>query len=126
MKGLVLADSDAISLMDSTMEKKSDIIPVELTQKGFHKRSSIATKEQFHYLRNYVKKTVKKIGTEISDGHIEISPYDLKNKKPCTYCSYKSVCQFDETFEENAYRKLKNEKDEVIIERISEEGGDAS
>ncbi|MFC0189195.1 helicase-exonuclease AddAB subunit AddB [Fictibacillus aquaticus] len=125
MKGLVLADSDAINLMDSTMEKKSDIIPVELTQKGFHKRSSIATKEQFHHLRNYVKKTVKKIGTEISDGHIEISPYDLKNKKPCTYCSYKSVCQFDETFEENGYRKLKNEKDEVIIERISEEGGEA-
>ncbi|MFC7371725.1 helicase-exonuclease AddAB subunit AddB [Fictibacillus iocasae] len=126
MKGLVLAEEEAIGLMDHTMDKKSDIIPVELTQKGFHKRSSIATKEQFHQLRGFVKKTVQQIGTEISEGHIAISPYDLKNKKPCTFCSYKSVCQFDESFEDNSYRQLKNEKDDIILERICEEGGEAN
>jgi ATP-dependent helicase/nuclease subunit B len=54
---------------------------------------------------------------------IDISPYEMKKKTPCTFCSYKPVCQFDQTLEENQYRQLRIEKDEIILEKLQEEGG---
>ncbi|WP_026676171.1 helicase-exonuclease AddAB subunit AddB [Fictibacillus gelatini] len=123
MKGLVLADTETVQLMDNRMEKKSDIIPVELTSKGFHKtRSQVATAEQFRVLTNYVRKLTKEIGTEITDGKIDISPYQLGKKMPCTFCSYRSVCQFDQSLEENEVRLLKADHAEAIIAKMAGEG----
>ncbi|MBY6036400.1 helicase-exonuclease AddAB subunit AddB [Fictibacillus nanhaiensis] len=125
MKGLVLAEEEAVQLMDHTMEKRSDIIPVALTASGFHKsHSSVATRSHFQTMRHHARKMAVKSGTGISDGVIDISPYEMKKKVPCTYCSYKPVCQFDQTLEENQYRELKLEKDDIILEKMQEEGGE--
>lgn len=127
MKGLVLAEEEAVQLMDSTMEKRSSIIPVALTQKGFHKsHSSIASREQFNTMRNHARKMAVTSGEGITNGVIDISPYEMKKKTPCTFCSYKPVCQFDQTLEENQYRQLRSEKDEVILEKMHEEGGNVN
>ncbi|MCM3718661.1 helicase-exonuclease AddAB subunit AddB [Fictibacillus phosphorivorans] len=124
MKGLVLAEEEAVQLMDSTMDKRSDIIPVALTNKGFHKsHSSVASASHFETMRHYARKMAVHSGTGITDGVIDISPYEMKKKVPCTFCSYKPVCQFDQTLEENQYRQLRPEKDEIILEKMQEEGG---
>ncbi|MFG6496906.1 helicase-exonuclease AddAB subunit AddB [Fictibacillus sp. UD] len=124
MKGLVLAEQEAVHLMDSTMEDRSSIIPVALTQKGFHKsHSSVATADHFHTMRKHARKMAVNSGAGITSGVIDISPYEMKKKTPCTFCSYKPVCQFDQTLEENQYRELRPEKDEVILEKMQEEGG---
>jgi ATP-dependent helicase/nuclease subunit B len=125
MKGLVLAEDEAVNLMDSTMEKRSNIIPVALTNNGFHKsHSSVATASHFETMRHHARRMAVSSGTGITNGVIDISPYEMKKKVPCTYCSYKPVCQFDQTLEENQYRQLKPEKDEIILEKMQEEGGD--
>lgn len=124
MKGLVLAEEEAVQLMDSTMDKRSNIIPVALTNNGFHKsHSSIASASNFETMRHHARKMAVSSGTGITDGVIDISPYEMKKKVPCTFCSYKPVCQFDQTLEENQYRQLKPEKDEIILEKMQEEGG---
>jgi ATP-dependent helicase/nuclease subunit B len=124
MKGLVLAEDEAVSLMDSTMEKRSNIIPVALTNNGFHKsHSSVASASHFETMRHHARRMAVSSGTGITNGVIDISPYEMKKKVPCTYCSYKPVCQFDQTLEENQYRQLKPEKDEIILEKMQEEGG---
>lgn len=124
MKGLVLAEQEAVHLMDRTMEDRSAIIPVALTQKGFHKsHSSVATADHFNTMRKHARKMAVNSGEGITSGVIDISPYEMKKKTPCTFCSYKPVCQFDQTLEENQYRELRPEKDEVILERMQEEGG---
>jgi ATP-dependent helicase/nuclease subunit B len=41
---------------------------------------------------------------------------------PCTFCEYKSVCQFDESLAENQYRILKSEKNDDVLKRMREEG----
>jgi ATP-dependent helicase/nuclease subunit B len=125
MKGLVLAEEEAVNLMDSTMDKRSNIIPVAFTNNGFHKsHSSVASASHFETMRHHARKMAVSSGTGITDGVIDISPYEMKKKVPCTYCSYKPVCQFDQTLEENQYRQLKPEKDEIILEKMQEEGGD--
>jgi ATP-dependent helicase/nuclease subunit B len=124
MKGLVLAEEEAVQLMDSTMDKRSNIIPVALTNNGFHKsHSSVASASNFETMRHHARKMAVSSGTGITDGVIDISPYEMKKKVPCTFCSYKPVCQFDQTLEENQYRQLKLEKDEIILEKMQEEGG---
>jgi ATP-dependent helicase/nuclease subunit B len=125
MKGLVLAEEEAVQLMDATMDKRSDIIPVALTANGFHKtQSSVATSTHFETMRHHARKMAVNSGTGITNGIIDISPYEMSKKTPCTYCSYKPVCQFDQTLEENQYRLLKKDKDEMILDKMLNEGNE--
>ena len=125
MKGLLLGDEEAVRLMDNNLSEgsTSNIIAAGLKKEGgFRSTSSIASEDEFDLLRNHVRSTFKKIGTDITDGIIEINPYKLKDKMPCTFCEFKSVCQFDESLEENNYRILKSEKNDDVLKRMREEG----
>ncbi|MED2943990.1 helicase-exonuclease AddAB subunit AddB [Bacillus swezeyi] len=125
MKGLLLGDQEAIRLMDTTLEQgRSDIISAGLKKDGsLRSDSAVVSEEDFHFLRRHIRRTFQEAGEEITDGKVSIEPYKLKDKTPCTYCSFQSFCQFDESLEENEYRKLKPEKDNVILERLKKEDG---
>jgi ATP-dependent helicase/nuclease subunit B len=124
MKGLVLADIENVQLMDEDISNQSHIIPAAIKKDGaFSKNSSVASKEEFKAIREHVHDRIKNIGQQMTEGLIDISPYKLKDKTPCTYCSYKSVCQFDQALEDNNFRVLKAEKDEVVLRKIREERG---
>ena len=120
MNGLLLGDEEAVRLMDQTIDTgHSQVVSAGLKKNGgFHSYSSIASEEEFDYLRNHVRNVFKEIGTDISNGAIDITPYKLKNKTPCTFCSYKTVCQFDQSLEENNYRLLHLEKRDVVFDKI--------
>ncbi|WP_347550844.1 helicase-exonuclease AddAB subunit AddB [Pseudalkalibacillus hwajinpoensis] len=124
MKGLLLADKDVVSLMDSEIgKKKSDIIPASLKKDGsFYKNSSVLSSDDFQALRSFTRKTIQTIGADISDGRIDIDPYKMKDRVPCTFCSYRSFCQFDQAMEDNAYRQIPVQDDETILRRMREEG----
>ncbi|MEH6973911.1 helicase-exonuclease AddAB subunit AddB [Bacillus sp. JJ675] len=123
MKGLLLGDREAIKLMDTALEQgRSDIISAGLKKDGsLRSDSDVVTEDDFHLLRRHVRRTFQKAGEEITDGNVSIEPYKLKDRTPCTYCAFKSFCQFDESLEENEYRVLKPEKDNVILEWLKKE-----
>lgn len=121
LSGLVLADPEIVKEMDQNIKGYSDILPLQLTKDGaFSKNSSVATKEEFEQLRNYVQNIVLEIGQEILQGNVKISPYKNKTQKACDYCLYGSVCQFDPLFRDNQYRSLKPMKKEEIWEKLKE------
>ncbi|MDP4550721.1 helicase-exonuclease AddAB subunit AddB [Alkalihalobacillus macyae] len=122
MKGLLLADKDVVSLMDQDIEaKKSDIIPAALKKDGsFYKNSSVLSSDDFQSLRSFTRNTIQKIGTDISEGRIDIDPYKMKDRIPCTFCSYRSFCQFDQAMEDNVYKQIPVEDDETILRRMRE------
>lgn len=123
MKGLLLGDQEAVKLMDTTLEQgRSNIISAGLKKDGsLRSDSDVVAEEDFHVLRRHIRRTFQQAGEEITDGKVSIEPYKLKDRTPCTYCSYRSFCQFDESLEENEYRILKPEKDSVILERLKKE-----
>ncbi|MCY8115263.1 helicase-exonuclease AddAB subunit AddB [Bacillus spizizenii] len=123
MKGLLLGDQEAVRLMDTTLQEgRSNIINAGLKKDGSLRSDSAAVGEkEFELLTKHVRRTFQEAGEQITDGRVSIEPYKMKNKTPCTYCAFKSVCQFDESLEENEYRPLKAEKDKTILEWIKKE-----
>lgn len=127
MRGRLLEDQTVITKMDLSLAEgvTSDIIPAGLTKKGtFSKRSTkTLQKEMFDQLKNYVRRLLIDAGSSIVEGDVELNPYQYKQREACQFCSFRSVCQFDPTLEENKYRKLKDYKDEELMNIIMEEEG---
>ncbi|ASA23614.1 helicase-exonuclease AddAB subunit AddB [Paenibacillus donghaensis] len=125
MKGLLSADREVISLMDTTLDKgHSSIVPVALKADGsFYTNASVATPEQWGQLLTSVRSTISEIGTRITEGDVEIQPYRIQQETACTFCSFRPVCQFDEAVEGNSYNNLGKPGKDVIWDLLSRQGG---
>lgn len=107
MPGWVLAEPAIVSLLDNGIDGWSDYMKVWLKNGNFRSNNnSLKTAEQFALLMGHAKQTVVGAAQEIISGQAAIAPYNIKNRTPCTYCLYRSVCQFDCLLPENEYRML--------------------
>ncbi|MBP2241115.1 ATP-dependent helicase/nuclease subunit B [Cytobacillus eiseniae] len=123
MNGLLLGDEKVIRLMDQTIDKgDSPIVSAGFNKDGsLSKRSKVASKQEFDYLRKFVRHKYVETGNQMTSGQVQISPYKMKDQTPCTFCSYKSVCQFDESLESNEYRQLVPHSKDDMLELIKKE-----
>lgn len=113
MDGLVLADDEVLSAMDSEYEKGSDVIPVKKVKSGdFSANSLVATGEDFAALSRHVKKTLRALCGEILNGKSAASPV----KGACQYCEMRPLCGFDTSLKGCTYRKTAklNDKDALL------------
>jgi len=110
MNGLVLADDEVVRMMDSEVGNgHSELIPVGLkTDGGFYSNSSVATEQQWNVLKQHIRGIIRKIGTEISDGVVDIAPIRSNKKTACDYCPIKPVCKFDALVEGNNYNVIRD------------------
>lgn len=122
MNGLVNSELEAIRHLDRTIEKESDVIPVVLkdgeVQTG---RSSVANRERFARLSQFVHRKLKEAGQEILDGEIGVEPYKNGQRTACDYCPYHAVCGFDRKTSGYEFNRWKNRKTEEIWEEICRE-----
>lgn len=125
MKGLLTADREVVSLMDTTLDKGySSIVPVAVKADGsFYSSASVATPEQWGHLLSSVRGTISDIGTRITEGDVAIEPYRIGQETACTFCSFRPVCQFDEAVEGNSYNNLGKPGKDVIWDLLSRKGG---
>ena len=66
-------------------------------------------------------KKIRDIGTDILKGNVKVSPYQLGQKNPCTYCPYHGVCGFDEKIPGYSFRRLGTLPSEELWEKMKEE-----
>lgn len=128
MRGLLLDNYDSIIAMDDQLTSSggySQVVPVYMKKDGSTSPnlSSIISPNDMKSLQYFVRNKHKKAGEEILEGHTDISPFRMKQRTACEFCSYKSVCQFDTTDPAQHYRQLYVEKPTEIIEKIRKEGG---
>ena len=128
MRGLLLADTEVVRQMDTELETGfSKMLPVAINKdETFRSGSSVVSMEEWNVLRQFVRKKIKQIGTEITDGKLAIEPYQLADKTPCQYCDYKSFCQFDQALAGNQYRKLRKCDQDEVWKQLREEDSDES
>lgn len=132
LKGMLLKDARVIRSMDKDMDGYSLIIPARFNKEGEvvssanrpdKNREMILTEEEFGILRGYVMESIGQILKELFEGNIAITPYKDQDKIPCTYCTYRSICQFDTKIAENHYRSIKALPIEELWNRMK--GGEA-
>ncbi|WP_078596816.1 helicase-exonuclease AddAB subunit AddB [Evansella clarkii] len=128
MKGLLSADPEIVRMMDYEIGDsggRSKIIPAGLKKNGeFYAGSSVISENDYSALRNYLRNKVAEIGRSITDGVIDITPVKEKQKNACTFCSYRSLCQFDPSIETNEFRRLPKMETDEILEKMRREGGE--
>lgn len=121
MNGLLIADTDVVRLMDTSLESgHSQIVPAAITKSDTFYSNSDKVVEQsvFDQLQQYIYTLMKQAGIQMTSGDISLNPFEYKNKKACTFCAFKSVCQFDPILPENNYNQLKDMKNEDILKQI--------
>ncbi|MEX2461748.1 MAG: helicase-exonuclease AddAB subunit AddB [Paenibacillaceae bacterium] len=122
-RGLVLGETETIGLMDQELSGgsgRSSIIPVALKNDGsFYKNASVATREEWGLLQSYVRQTIRGIGTRITNGEVAVEPYRMGDKIACTFCNYKSICEFDPLFAGNGYRILQPRSNEQVWQAMA-------
>ena len=118
----ITVHQEACRHLDRTIEKESDVIPVVLkdgeVQAG---RSSVANRERFARLSQFVHRKLKEAGQEILDGEIGVEPYKNGQRTACDYCPYHAVCGFDRKTSGYEFNRWKNRKTEEIWEEICKE-----
>jgi ATP-dependent helicase/nuclease subunit B len=119
MAGLALEDVQLVRQLDREIDNNSEILPVALTKsEGFTKNSSVLPAKDFASLIQHVEGLLREIGREIMNGKVKIEPVKDNTRTACTFCSYRSVCQFDRLLEDNKYRNIRLLSDEEVITRI--------
>ncbi len=124
MTGLVNGDQTIIQMLDNGLNSKSDIIPVGINKDGsFSAYSQVATGEQYSAISGFVNRKIREFGKRILNGDIQIDPYEDDKRSSCTYCSFRSICGYDEKI--NGFKKRKlgispNEALEQIMREDSE------
>ena len=64
-------------------------------QYGNYAISSALRPNDFEVLLRFAESKALELAREILSGTIDVRPYRLKQKSPCSYCCYKPVCRFD-------------------------------
>jgi len=122
LKGLVLEDVRLVRQMDHDLTGNSALLPVGINQNGsFARNSSVLADEKFMALIQHINILLKGIGREIMKGRIRIEPVSDSKRTACRFCSYRAVCQFDQSLQDNKYRKIRPLTDEEVISRIGME-----
>lgn len=119
MRGYVLDRPEVVEQMDHEIGKSSKVIPVAIKKDGtFSKASKVLATEDLQVLRQYVKTRHQKAGNAMLIGDTRVYPYKLKDRMPCQFCAYRSVCQFDQTDPNQAYRQYESLDAETSLEKM--------
>lgn len=93
-KGIYINDIKILSLLDKNFNNSNiSYIDISNTVRSLNNINKSLNKEIFIKECKDVKETLKKIGEEITEGVVKISPKKLNGFSPCEYCSYKTVCR---------------------------------
>lgn len=121
MNGVVNSDPGVVERLDSYMQDKSVVIPVEKKKDGsFSARSGVLSREEMQLISSYVDAKIRSIGREILDGKIAANPYEKGNEEACTYCAYKKVCGFDGSIPGYEKRQLEDLDKQALMQRMQE------
>ena len=129
LDGIVSDEEEVYRAMDADMGSASHIIPVKLKKDGsLSAVSKTLSDTAFSNIGDYVQQMIQNLGEDMMGGNVAAEPYLQEKKSGCDYCSYRSVCGFDEKIPGYGYRRLeKSMKDEEVLQKISErlkKGGD--
>ncbi len=106
--------------LDGTASRESEFYNFYVTKDGepyghYEKRGALKPAD-FEGILKFTEKKIIHLSEEILSGRIDVEPYRLNQKSPCSYCKYKSVCRFD--WQINDYSFLEPLNKHQVLEKI--------
>jgi ATP-dependent helicase/nuclease subunit B len=106
--------------LDSEAQKDSAYYNFFVTKDGepygnYGKRGALKPPD-FEKVLAFAERRIVGLAEEIISGRIDVNPYRLAAKSPCSYCKYKPLCRFD--WQINDYRSLESLSKSGVLERI--------
>jgi ATP-dependent helicase/nuclease subunit B len=89
------------------------------SQYGYENASGALRPSDFQKVLKFTEKKIIQLSEEILSGGIEVKPYRLNQKSPCSYCKYKPVCRFD--WQINEYNFLESLGKSGVLEKMARE-----
>ena len=83
---------------------------------GNYEKMAALSPEDFEKVLWFTKEKIIQLAQEILSGKIDIKPYKLGGRSPCSHCEYKSVCRFD--WQINSYYPLMLLNKRQVLDRI--------
>lgn len=125
MRGYLLDDQEVVIGMDADIGRSSAIVPASIKTDGtFAKSSKVLSSDDLQMMRSYVRTRHQKAGDGMLAGDTRVYPYKLRDKMPCQFCSYRSVCQFDPTDPAQQHRAYAEMDTESSLEKMRKEVAD--
>ena len=128
MEGLLSSEKEDLQANDATVgleswqTSKSSIIPYGIKKDGeIDAYTNAVSISDLGTVLEYAKLSAENTAKHIIDGDFDCSPAKLGDIDACKYCSFKSICNFDENeegFQVRNLEKLGNK--EAIIELMKE------
>ena len=82
---------------------------------GHFSSSGALRPDEFEHLVEFARAKIIQTAEQITSGCIDIRPYRLGNKSPCSYCNFRAVCKFD--WQINEYRPLDTVSKEQVLKQ---------
>ncbi|WP_342508942.1 helicase-exonuclease AddAB subunit AddB [Sporosarcina sp. FSL K6-2383] len=119
MRGYLLDNQEVVIGMDADIGRSSAIVPASIKMDGsFAKSSKVLSSDDLQMMRSYVRTRHQKAGDAMLAGDTRVYPYKLRDKMPCQFCSYRSVCQFDPTDPTQSHRSYAELDPELSLEKM--------
>ncbi|MFZ2148586.1 MAG: PD-(D/E)XK nuclease family protein [Sedimentisphaerales bacterium] len=106
--------------IDGKASKDSKFYNFYVTKDGqpyglYHSRGALKPVD-FEQVLKFTERKLLRLTEEILCGEIDIRPYRLSGKSPCSYCKYNSVCRFD--WQINDYNPLVSLGKTEVLEKM--------
>ena len=106
--GILLAEDEAVRLLDREFITDSDVIPVRRNKDGALRASKqLLSAEEFRQLREDAGQSIRTLSERILDGSAAADPVKMNSRATtCTYCPYRDACGFDPKTPGYGYREI--------------------
>lgn len=106
--------------IDGKASKDSKFYNFYVTKDGqpyglYHNRGTLKPVD-FEKVLKFTARKILRLAEEILCGEIDVRPYRLSDKSPCSYCKYNSVCRFD--WQINDYNPLISFGKAEVLEKM--------
>lgn len=111
LDGTVLNESKVIESIAGDFESYSHILPIKKDKDGLYSGNTegrMLSKEEFEKLEKTMDQVISQLCSSLAAGNIDIRPKKLDDISACTYCTYKSICGFDLSFDGCSYDVVKS------------------
>jgi ATP-dependent helicase/nuclease subunit B len=124
LQGLLAGERQVIEHMDRNVAESglSAVITAAVSRRQV---IGVLPEEAFEQVLRYSRWLITRIGEAIASGAADIRPVRTSSQAACTWCAYRSVCQFDPTLPENRYTYRNKLNQEEALRYMREQLGES-